>query len=258
MADMPPYRVQQCRAFSKIGVDYASPLPMQELRLRKSRQYKVYIAVFVCMAVKCVHLEPVLDLSTDAFLAAFNRFIARRGLPTNVYSDCGTNFVGAARQLRSLVNHVDNQPHLIKSLNCNWHFDPPSAPHFGGIWEAAVKSTKSLLIRTIGALTTMLEEFTTLLARVESVLNSRPLTPLSNWCHYPPKRILPHISYEKFIVYGLLARRSCESCPLSVIVAPILPFSSLTDLVCFRDCNIGITWDVLSSHYPLYHFVCFC
>lgn len=122
---------------------------MQKLRLRKSRQYKIYIAIFVCMTVKCVHFELVFDLSTDAFLATFDRFVARRRLPSDVYSDCGTNFVSAARRLRGLVNHVDNQPHLVKSFSCNWHLNPPSAPHFGGIREATVKSTKSLLIRSL-------------------------------------------------------------------------------------------------------------
>lgn len=131
------------------------------------------------MTVKCVYLEPVLDLTTDSFLAAFNRFVARRSLSSEVYSDCGTNFVGVARQLRALVNHGDTKPLLIKAFECNWHFNPPSAPHFGGIWEAAVKSAKSLLVRSIGTQVTTLEEFTTFLAHVESVLNSRPLTPLS-------------------------------------------------------------------------------
>jgi len=87
--------------------------------------------------------------------------------------------VGAARKLRSLVNHENTQPRLVKSFSCNWHFNPPSAPHFGGIWEAPVKSAKSLLIRTIGTHVTTLEEFITVLARVEAVLNSRPLTPLT-------------------------------------------------------------------------------
>lgn len=100
MADLPGPRVQQCRAFTRVGVDYAGPLPMRELRLRKPRTYKVYIAIFVCFAVKAVHLELVTDLSTEAFMAAFDRFVARRGMPSEIFSDCGTNFVGAARQLR--------------------------------------------------------------------------------------------------------------------------------------------------------------
>lgn len=98
---------------------------MRESRLRKARQYKVYIAVFVCITMKCVHLEPVLDWSTDAFLAAFDRFVARRGIPSDVFSDCGTNFVGVARQLRLLVYHPVSQSRLIQSFSCNWHFNPP-------------------------------------------------------------------------------------------------------------------------------------
>lgn len=68
MADLPTYRVAECQPFSRVGIDFAGPLPMAEQRLRKSRQYKVYVAVFVCFAVKAVHLEYVSDLSTDAFV----------------------------------------------------------------------------------------------------------------------------------------------------------------------------------------------
>lgn len=179
MSDLPSVRVQQCRTFSCVGIDYAGPLLMKELNLRKGRQYKVYIAVFVCMSVKAVHLEMVLDLSTDAFLAALDRFVARRGLPSAIYSDCGTNFVGASKQLFNLVNDPSNRNRLTSAHTCEWHFNPPSAPHFGGIWEAAVRSTKLLLVRIVGTHSLTLEEFTTVLCRIESALNSRPLTPLS-------------------------------------------------------------------------------
>lgn len=180
MADLPAARVQACRPFGRVGIDYAGPLPMRECRLRKPRVYKAYIAIFVCMSMKAVHLEVVMDLSTDAFLAAFDRFVSRRGLPQDIYSDCGTNFVGASKQLRNLVNHPDNQ-HIISSHSvCSWHFNPPSAPHFGGLWEAAVRSTKRLLVRVMGCHKPTLEELTTVLCRIEAVLNSRPLTPMSS------------------------------------------------------------------------------
>ncbi|KAF0756445.1 Integrase catalytic domain-containing protein [Aphis craccivora] len=68
---------------------------MRELKLRKFQNYDVYIAAFVCFSIKAVHLEVVSELSTDDFLAAFGRFIGRRGLPCEVYSDCGMNFIGA-------------------------------------------------------------------------------------------------------------------------------------------------------------------
>jgi len=180
MADLPAARVHQCRPFSRVGIDYAGPMQMREVRLRKSRAYKIYIAVFICFSVKAVHLEVVTDLSTNAFLAAFDRFVARRGLPSDIFSDCGTNFIGADKQLQILVNSPDGQRTLLKSRSeCQWHFNPPSAPHFGGLWEAAVRSTKRLLLRTMGTHIFSYEEFTTLLTRVEAILNSRPLTPLT-------------------------------------------------------------------------------
>ncbi|XP_060882006.1 uncharacterized protein LOC132953650 [Metopolophium dirhodum] len=180
MADLPRFRVQEAHPFSVVGIDYAGPLQMKELSLRKARIVKVYIAVFVCMTTKAVHLEPVSALSTEAFRLTLDRFVARRGLPLSIYSDCGTNFVGAARQLRQLVNHPDTRDQLSGHIACEWHFNPPGAPHFGGIWEAAVKSAKSLLLRAMNSQVWTLEEFTTVLCRVEAALNSRPLVPASS------------------------------------------------------------------------------
>ncbi|XP_008188319.1 uncharacterized protein LOC103310776 [Acyrthosiphon pisum] len=184
MADLPGPRVKPRRPFEQVGVDYAGPLQLKELRLRKSRMFKIYIAVFVCFTTKAVHLEVVTELSTDAFLAAFDRFVARRGLPADVYSDCGTNFVGADKQLRALIQSPEGQTAVANfRAMCTWHFNPPSAPHFGGLWEAAVRSTKRLLVRVIGTHVFTYEEFTTVLTRIEAVLNSRPLTPASTDPH---------------------------------------------------------------------------
>lgn len=179
MADLPRARISECRPFSRCGIDFAGPFRMKEQRLRKAREYKCYIAVFVCFVVKAVHIEVVSDLSTPAFLAALDRFVARRGLPVDIYSDCGTNFVGANAQLRRLLNDPNVRDQLITSVHCRWHFNPPSAPHFGGLWEAAVRSAKNLLKRVMGEHLFTWEEFTTLVYRVESILNSRPLTPAS-------------------------------------------------------------------------------
>lgn len=184
MADLPAARVRPCRPFEHVGVDYAGSLQIRELQLRKSRVCKIYVAVFVCFSVKAIHLEVVTELSSAAFLAAFDRFVARRGVPSDVYSDCGTNFVGADKQLRKLIKGEQSQKVIANSrAQCTWHFNPPSASHFGGLWEAAVRSTKRLLLRVIGSHIFTYEEFTTILTRVEAVLNSRPLTPASNDPH---------------------------------------------------------------------------
>ncbi|XP_060873756.1 uncharacterized protein LOC132947470 [Metopolophium dirhodum] len=180
MGDLPAARVVANRPFFNVGMDYGGPFMVRESRRRGARTNKIYLAVFVCMSVKAVHLEAVSDISTDAFLAALDRFVARRGIPDSMYTDCGTNYVGAAKQLKKLFDEASNQHSLYGRIPCKWHFNPPGAPHFGGIWEAAVKSAKTHLKKVIGAQVYTTEEFTTLITRIEGVLNSRPIVPLSS------------------------------------------------------------------------------
>jgi len=180
MGDLPAARLVVNRPFFNVGMDYGGPFMVRESRRRGARTNKIYLAVFVCMSVKAVHLETVSDISTDAFLAALDRFVARRGIPSSMYTDCGTNYVGAAKQLKKLFDEASNQHTLCGRIPCKWHFNPPGAPHFGGIWEAAVKSAKSHLKKVIGAQVYTTEEFTTLITRIEGVLNSRPMLPLSS------------------------------------------------------------------------------
>lgn len=123
------------------------------------------------------------DLSSEAFLAALRRFISRRGLPTCMYSDCGTNFVGASRMLKenhSEFSSIIDETTITTLANdgIEWRFNPPASPHFGGLFEAGVKSTKFHLKRVLGNVSLTFEEFYT--AQVEAVLNSRPLVPQSD------------------------------------------------------------------------------
>lgn len=180
MANLPSFRVQPHRPFSHVGMDYGGPFLIKEHRRRNAQAVKVYLALFICMSVKAIHLEIVTDLSTDAFLAALDRFVARRGIPSHVYSDCGTNYVGAARQLKALFRDAKAQDRLSAHLPCTWHFNPPAAPHFGGIWEAGIKSAKHHLKHVIGQQILTYEEFHTLITRIEGILNSRPITPTSS------------------------------------------------------------------------------
>lgn len=83
------------------------------------------------MSTKAVHLEMVPDLSTDVFLATFDRFVVCRSISINLYTDCGNNFVGAAKQLNGLFDSVNNKPAFINNVPCQWHFNPPRLPHFG-------------------------------------------------------------------------------------------------------------------------------
>jgi hypothetical protein len=186
MADLPKDRVTVSRPFSRVGVDYGGPFETKDSKLRKPRILKSYIAIFVCLVTKAVHLKLVSSLSTADFLLAFKRFVARRGNPNVIYSDNGTNFVGARTQFNELYQFFQKEP-LSDSLNdflsqnkTTFKFIPPRSPHWGGIWEAAVKSTKYHLSRLIGETRFTFEQFYTVLTQIEAILNSRPLSPLSN------------------------------------------------------------------------------
>jgi len=184
MADLPQKRVTPSRPFQHSGVDYAGPVMLRTASGRGHKAHKAFLVVFVCMSTKAVHLDVASDYSANAFLAAFRRFVACRGLCQTLHSDCGTNFVGADSQLRSLFSEKGKEARTIAeqlaSDKVQWIFNPPSAPHFGGLWEAAVKSMKHHIRRTIGDSTLTYEEMATLLAQVEACLNSRPLQALTD------------------------------------------------------------------------------
>ena len=186
MGNLPAERIRFSRPFSKVGVDYAGPITLRLSRGRNPKFVKAYIALFVCFVTKGIHLELVGDLSTNAFLMALDRFCARRGKPTEIWSDNGTNFHGAKRLLNEMFQCVVNEQHqqiVIDHLakdNITWKFIPPSAPHFGGLWEAGVKSVKQHLKRVIGEHILTYEEMYTLLAKIEGLLNSRPMWQTSD------------------------------------------------------------------------------
>jgi hypothetical protein len=152
-------------------------MPVHSLSKEDTVLVKADLALFVFLPV---HLEIVSDLTTEAFQASLKRFISRRGLPTEIHTDNGTNFRGAKNDLADLYHFLANATSTISSYlltqRITWHCIPERSPHFGGLWEAAVKSTKFHLKRVIGSQRLDYEEFSTVATQVESCLNSRPLT----------------------------------------------------------------------------------
>ena len=185
LGQLPIERVTPDLVFEKVGVDYAGPVYTKYGSTRKPTIVKTYICVFVSLSVKAVHLELVSDLTTEAFIACLRRFIARRGKPSLIWSDHGTNFVGADREIREFVEFLENQKAqgvistFCSSQNIEWKFIPERAPHFGGLWEAAIKSLKTHLRRIVSNVKLTFEELMTVLVQIEACLNSRPLVPLS-------------------------------------------------------------------------------
>ncbi|XP_038210263.1 uncharacterized protein LOC119831089 [Zerene cesonia] len=197
MGQLPSCRVTPARPFRNCGVDFAGPVNIRTAKGRGHHSYKGYICVFVCMVTKAIHLEAISDLSAQGFIAGFKRLVARRGSVANMWSDNGTNFVGAAKELRHLVAIEQSSAAVeirewIGNQGTNWHFIPPHAPNFGGLWEAGVKSTKNHLRRVIGDSTLTYEEMSTVLAQIEACLNSRPLSLIPDNHNDPMPLTLGH------------------------------------------------------------------
>ncbi|XP_015122507.1 uncharacterized protein LOC107044933 [Diachasma alloeum] len=135
------------------------------------------------MATSALNLEAATDYSADGFIAAYRRFMSRRVHCRNLFSDCGTNFDDADKELKRLFSTGSKEFQHLSAVclqdGTRWSFNPPGAPHFGGKWEAAVKSVKYHLSRMIRDTTLTFEELSTLLTQIEAVLNSRPLQALS-------------------------------------------------------------------------------
>lgn len=185
MSALPKARVNASKAFSHSGVDYAGPFNLRLSKHRGRGTYKGFVAVFVCMATKAIHIELASDLSSKSFLAAFKRFVSRRGFCSDIYSDNGTNFVGANRELKSMFEKTmtdisTTSAEILAIKGTKWHFIPANSPHFGGLWEAAVKAFKHHLKRIINQATLTYEEFNTLIISIEASLNSRPLCPMTS------------------------------------------------------------------------------
>ncbi|XP_043474288.1 uncharacterized protein LOC122506261 [Leptopilina heterotoma] len=175
MGDLPSSRVLPTRPFLRTGVDYAGPFAVKDRKTRGAKTTKAYVCLFVCFSTKAIHLELVGSLTSENFIAALRRFVARRGKPSDIYSDNGTNFVGAKKELAEMAEFLVNEKSTIISsvveLSIQWHFIPPRSPHFGGLWEAGVKTVKNHMKKVLANACLVYEDFYSILVQIEACVN---------------------------------------------------------------------------------------
>jgi len=175
MAALPVARLDSYqRPFTQTGVDYFGPMEVAIGRRREKR----WGALFTCLVTRAVHLELAGSLSTDSFIMALRRFISRRGAPAHIHSDNGTNFVGAVKELKEALAELDQEQitAYLTTIETQWTFIPPYAPHMGGSWERMVRSVKTALNATLKERVPREETLRTLLTEAEMVVNGHPLT----------------------------------------------------------------------------------
>ncbi len=179
MADLPDSRVTPGEPpFTRVGIDYFGPFLVKKAR----SELKRYGCLFTCLTTRAIHLEVALTLDTDSFINALQRFIARRGPPTEIRSDNGTNFVCGLRELRKAISEWNQQKisdYLLQN-NVKWIFNPPAASHMGGVWERQIRTVRSILNTVLLQQAPDDESLTTLFCCVESIVNGRPITKLSD------------------------------------------------------------------------------
>ena len=181
MAPLPQFRLLMTnRPFTNCATDYGGPyLTMQG---RGRARTKRYLCLFVCLQTCCCHLEMATSLDTGSFMNAFTRMTARRGWPKIMVSDNGSNFVAADREIRELVAELDQEQirRTTPNKGVERYWNPPAAPHFGGVFEALIKAAKRAISAILQAADVTDEELQTCFTGVESLLNSRPLTTISD------------------------------------------------------------------------------
>ncbi|XP_055591483.1 uncharacterized protein LOC129743473 [Uranotaenia lowii] len=190
MAPLPKQRMAVgAEAFSYVGLDYFGPLEVSIGRRREKR----WVALFTCMTTRAVHLEVAYNLTTESCKMAVRRFVRRRRSPIEIFSDNGTNFVGASRELALQIRRINEGcADTFTSARTRWVFNLPSAPHMGGVWERMVRSVKVALntLTDGGRLTD--EILNTALVEVEDLINSRPLTYVSTNVKEDPEAFKPN------------------------------------------------------------------
>uniref|UniRef100_A0A1I7VKP2 Integrase catalytic domain-containing protein n=1 Tax=Loa loa TaxID=7209 RepID=A0A1I7VKP2_LOALO len=166
MASLPETRVNRSRAFAYVGVDYFGPLS-----IKGNVPTKRWIILFTCFTTRAMHLELAEDQSAETFLHAIRRFVARRGYPGLILSDNATQF----QAFKTIITQVAVSNFLAKG-GMTWKNIVPKAPWQGGIYERLIGLTKNALKRAIGRKYLTERELVTLIAEVEGILNTRPLT----------------------------------------------------------------------------------
>ena len=168
IADLPSYRVCSEYPFENTGLDYAGPLLVTDLYSDDSTMNKSYILLFTCATTRCIHLELTPDMSTPALILALRRFLSRKGYPEKFISD---NF----KTFKSVVLKK-----FVRLKRINWEFILDRSPWWGGFYERLVKVVKDALRKVVKNAKLNYDELMTILIEIESMINSRPLTYLSD------------------------------------------------------------------------------
>ena len=179
MADLPEDRVIPNKPpFTFVGVDCFGPFTVKKGRSTVKR----YGVLFTCLTLRAIHIEIAHSLDTDSFLQAMRRLVSRRGFPEVMRSDNGTNFVAGEKELRNAILgwNQDKLHKFLQQRHVKWIFNPPIASHHGGVWKRCIRTVRKVLKALVKQQILDDEGIITLMCEAESIVNTRPLTKVSD------------------------------------------------------------------------------
>ncbi|XP_047675241.1 uncharacterized protein LOC125145656 [Tachysurus fulvidraco] len=185
MADLPADRLSTDSPFTYVGLDVFGPWSVITRRTRGGQSNsKRWAVIFTCMSTQAIHIEIAESLDASSFINALRRFFAIRGPVKQLRSDCGTNFIGACKELQAGSKHA-NKPveNYLSEQGCTWLFNPPHSSHMGGSWERMIGVSRRILdgmFLKLGPVKLTHEVLTTFIAEVTAIVNSRPLNSVSS------------------------------------------------------------------------------
>ena len=177
--ELPPERVNFTKPFRCTAIDACGPWAVRQ----GGRQtHKRWVLVASCMSTRAVSLLPLKDMTTSTLINALIKLHNQFPGIELLYSDNGTNFRGASREIRDAINawNAEQINESLMSKGIEWKWSPPNSPHFGGVWERIVRSAKRHLKFILEQDNLNIDVFETALSQVAAILNSRPLTYASS------------------------------------------------------------------------------
>jgi len=179
MADLPLDRITPDKPpFTYVGVDCFGLFLIR----RGRTEVKRYGVLYACLVVRAVHIEVAHNLDTDSFLKSFRRFVARRGSPELIRSDNGSNFESGERKLNHSIKEWNQEKiaDFLLQRNVQWAFNPPCGSHQGGRWERCIRTVRKVLNALVREQVLDDKGLPTFMRKAESIVNSRPLTKVSD------------------------------------------------------------------------------
>ncbi|KAK6760856.1 hypothetical protein RB195_022067 [Necator americanus] len=176
MPPLPSDSVTISKPFQNVGCGFMGPFV-------STRNERMYICLYTCLAIRAIHLEMVESLGTGAFLNSFIRYVSRRSVPLLMRTDCGSNFKLGQKIIEKLFESDETIGNSVMnycaSEGIKWIFNPPASPWMGGVWKGLVGSVNRSFQKSVGRKKLPFEQMVTVVTRIEAVVNTHPLTKLS-------------------------------------------------------------------------------